>query len=201
MMKRDASIVITQIQQPLNIHVQTDIFGLNQLKVSVGVRSKYETSLVIVVGRLANLDYINIIIQSKENKMIGTCKNCGIAVKYSPSQSSGKYCSNKCQQEDKFKELTVPKILAGTSTNVSAIKKYLTETVGYNCVLCDNTGIHNNKELVLQLDHIDGNSDNNSLENLRLLCPNCHTQTDTFTTRQKKNTKRNRYLSSYKRGG
>ena len=50
----------------------------------------------------------------------------------------------------------------------------------------------------MQLDHIDGNSDNNFLDNLRLLCPNCHTQTETFSTRQKKNTVRNRYLRKSK---
>ena len=55
--------------------------------------------------------------------------------------------------------------------------------------------------LTLQLDHIDGNSDNNNLENLRLLCPNCHTQTDTWVSRNTKNTKRNGYLGRYKRGG
>lgn len=43
-------------------------------------------------------------------------------------------------------------------------------------------GIDNwfNKKLVLQLDHIDGNNTNNILSNLRLLCPNCHSQTDTY---------------------
>ena len=34
--------------------------------------------------------------------------------------------------------------------------------------------------LTLQLDHIDGDRDNWKLENLRLLCPNCHTQTPTY---------------------
>jgi 5-methylcytosine-specific restriction endonuclease McrA len=50
----------------------------------------------------------------------------------------------------------------------------------------------------MQVDHIDGNSNNNILSNLRILCPNCHSQTDTFAARNKKNTKRNRYLSVYK---
>lgn len=37
-----------------------------------------------------------------------------------------------------------------------------------------------NKPIVCQLDHINGMHDDNRLENLRLLCPNCHSQTDTF---------------------
>lgn len=36
------------------------------------------------------------------------------------------------------------------------------------------------KPIKLELDHIDGNSSNNKRENIRLLCPNCHSQTDTF---------------------
>lgn len=36
------------------------------------------------------------------------------------------------------------------------------------------------KTIPLELDHIDGNSENNSLNNLRLLCPNCHALTETY---------------------
>lgn len=32
----------------------------------------------------------------------------------------------------------------------------------------------------MQLDHIDGDSHNHKLENLRMICPNCHTQTETY---------------------
>lgn len=47
---------------------------------------------------------------------------------------------------------------------------------------CSKCGIceWNGKFISLQLDHIDGNSKNHLFENLRLLCPNCHAQTDTY---------------------
>lgn len=54
----------------------------------------------------------------------------------------------------------------------------------YECVWCGLKNEWNSKPLVLQLDHIDGDRRNNVLGNLRLLCPNCHTQTATFSSRK-----------------
>lgn len=51
----------------------------------------------------------------------------------------------------------------------------------YKCAICGNLGFWNNQPLSLQLDHINGVNNDNRLENLRLLCPNCHSQTDTFS--------------------
>lgn len=48
------------------------------------------------------------------------------------------------------------------------------------CSECGNGPEWNSKPLTLQLDHINGDSRDHRLENLRLLCPNCHTQTDTW---------------------
>jgi len=50
----------------------------------------------------------------------------------------------------------------------------------YRCVKCGNDGVWMGEPICLHLDHIDGNSRNNCLDNLRFLCPNCHTQTPTF---------------------
>lgn len=52
------------------------------------------------------------------------------------------------------------------------------------CAVCGLGPIWCGKELVLQLDHVDGDGTNNEVTNLRLLCPNCHTQTPTFTSRK-----------------
>lgn len=49
--------------------------------------------------------------------------------------------------------------------------------------ICRECGVGeewNGKPLVLQLDHINGIFNDHRIENLRLLCPNCHSQTDTF---------------------
>lgn len=48
------------------------------------------------------------------------------------------------------------------------------------CVECGSGPVWRDKPITLQLDHIDGNNLNNTLGNLRIMCPNCHSQTDTF---------------------
>lgn len=45
----------------------------------------------------------------------------------------------------------------------------------------------NNLPIPLELDHINGNHHDNSKENLRLLCPNCHAQTPTYCKKSKTN--------------
>ena len=55
----------------------------------------------------------------------------------------------------------------------------------HKCEMCGITE-WNGKPTPIELDHIDGNRYNNTIENLRILCPNCHAQTDTYRGKNKK---------------
>lgn len=71
-------------------------------------------------------------------------------------------------------------------SNVAAIKKNAIKrgVLENKCDECDIPPIWMGKPLVLQLEHVNGNRGDNRPENLRLLCPNCHTQTATWGRRK-----------------
>ena len=61
-------------------------------------------------------------------------------------------------------------------------KRLIDENILENkCSICGIGPKWNNKPLTLQLDHINGDHNDNTLENLRIICPNCHSQTNTFS--------------------
>ena len=66
-------------------------------------------------------------------------------------------------------------------TNMTRLKARVLKAnlLEYKCSEC-GISTWQNKHLVLQLDHINGDNRDNRIENLRLLCPNCHSQTETF---------------------
>ena len=85
-------------------------------------------------------------------------------------------------------ETPLEEILEGKHPNFQTLKlkkKLLKHGVKEN--KCEKCGIvdHNGKPLTMQLDHIDGNPHNHLLENLRMLCPNCHSQTKTYSGKNK----------------
>lgn len=69
----------------------------------------------------------------------------------------------------------------------TSIKRYIKhhQLIEYVCARCGNKGEYNNEPLILELDHINGNHIDNELSNLRFLCPNCHSQTETHSRRYK----------------
>jgi hypothetical protein len=59
------------------------------------------------------------------------------------------------------------------------LKNYLLDTRGHRCEVCGITQWMG-RAAPLELDHRDGNPLNNQLDNVRLICPNCHAQTATY---------------------
>ena len=110
------------------------------------------------------------------------CKTCGTTAKWGPSKKNI-YCSIQCQAKDQ-KAQTLELWLSEKYTNATGkfpgvAKDYIFEQQGHKCGIC---GIKdwNGKPIVFQADHIDGNPDNLKPDNIQVICPNCHSQTDTW---------------------
>ncbi len=120
---------------------------------------------------------------NQDRKIYVPCKNCNTPL---PGHDRV-YCNTQCMKDFRLKQHLndinnkVPRKL-GKNT----LKRLLTELFGYKCSIC-NISEWNNKKLVLELEHKDGHSDNNELENLCLICPNCHSQTPTYKGKNKGN--------------
>jgi 5-methylcytosine-specific restriction endonuclease McrA len=96
---------------------------------------------------------------------------------YSPNQSGKGIKKNILKRISNLEDYS-----SRASIRKTILKENLIE---YKCSEC-NVIEWNGKTLSLHLDHINGVNNDNRLENLRFLCPNCHSQTETYTGRNKK---------------
>jgi hypothetical protein len=105
------------------------------------------------------------------------CLNCDQECKWS-YQHSNKYCSVRCSTERRSNEHK-KKFFSGLLKTIDrpTARKYLAEVRGYKCEIC-GLGDWNGKSLTLHVDHTNGDPANDHPDNLRLLCPNCHSQTE-----------------------
>jgi hypothetical protein len=102
------------------------------------------------------------------------------------------YCSNRCQQEFQYHDY-IAKWLAGEKDGARGVvevschvRRWAFEKFDSRCCLCgwSEVNVHTGK-IPLHLDHIDGNWKNNRPENLRLICPSCHSLTATYGARNR----------------
>jgi hypothetical protein len=108
-----------------------------------------------------------------------------IAVKlgvYNPNQGS------KGLRKPKAPYIPMTEILEGKHPQFQTykLKKRLLKD-GIKSNVCEVCGIDSwaGMSINMELDHIDGVRTNHKLDNLRMICPNCHSQTDTYRARNK----------------
>jgi HNH endonuclease len=110
--------------------------------------------------------------------MIANCLQCNKEFRYGYSKT-GRYCSAECFGVHKSAEHK-RKWYAGELSRVErpTMRRYLSEDRGYKCEVCGLAETWNNKPITLQVDHINGDPSDDSPSNVRLICPNCHSQTE-----------------------
>ena len=105
------------------------------------------------------------------------CLACGEQIK------NDKFCNIRCFFNHKKIE-TIKQIKSGKKVTNDTFKNYLIEKNGHKCQMC-GTIEWGGKPILLILDHVNGNSEDCSLDNLRLICSNCDTLTPTYKGRNK----------------
>ena len=118
------------------------------------------------------------------------CKYCGKKL----INGQRIYCSNKCKIEFEYNEF-IQKWKNGKNDGSRGIsdkyisyfvRKYIFEKFKSKCCKCGWSQINKfTNKIPLEIDHIDGNYLNNKEENLELLCPNCHSLTENYGSRNK----------------
>lgn len=74
----------------------------------------------------------------------------------------------------------------------NGIRQYILNSQQGKCAICGISTSWNKKPLNFVLDHIDGNAGNNFSDNLRLICPNCDSQLETFKSKNHNSARTNR---------
>jgi hypothetical protein len=105
------------------------------------------------------------------------CKQCGAEL---IGNSRTYFCCSKCSQEYRRQE-QFTKIENGYKVGIRPLKRYIIFKRGNKCECCGWGKINPvTGKCPVELEHVDGNHENNSFDNLKLLCPNCHSLTPTY---------------------
>lgn len=130
---------------------------------------------------------------------IGKCVNCNDEfVEYASKKNI--YCSVKCQHEYQHKK-AYEEFLKGNDNlqranySCAPFKPDILKEQNGKCIICGLDDKWNGKILIFVLDHIDGDASHNTRENLRMVCPNCDSQLDTYKSKNKNGA---RYQYRYK---
>jgi HNH endonuclease len=119
------------------------------------------------------------------------CLNCNNPINFN-KRNINKFCCQSCATKYRFKDyFYISKDELKSDLYGSTLRRKLFEIKPYKCEKCNNSEWLN-ELIVLEVHHIDGNSKNNKLNNLQLLCPNCHSTTNNYKNKNKGNGRKDR---------
>lgn len=122
-----------------------------------------------------------------------TCRNCNKKIYSQNITGFCQSCYSDKTLEDKFENwLTTGDLGINVGTTLRGkMREKLLEYYGNKCSIC-NIKEWNGKDLVLILDHINGDASNNTEGNLRFVCPNCDSQLDTYKSKNRNSARSHR---------
>lgn len=130
------------------------------------------------------------------------CKRCGKDICSENKSGYCQHCLYQVKREEKIQQwLNTGDTGYTVNTTIrGAIRDYIAQEQDNKCAICGISNIWNEKILNFVLDHIDGNAANSCRDNLRLICPNCDSQLDTYKSRNKNSARnaRREYLKNTK---
>lgn len=120
----------------------------------------------------------------------------GVGISVSRRPSGYKHASNPARR--KWTLSTIHELSGTRTSHKTLIAVLISSGRAYVCELCHNDGRWCGDKLILELDHINGDPTDHRPENLRFLCPNCHSQTATYGFRGRKHSADTKRLISQK---
>jgi endogenous inhibitor of DNA gyrase (YacG/DUF329 family) len=110
------------------------------------------------------------------------CEECGIE----KETAAIKFCSIKCRETNKSRKHYQSYLEDSSSfkyTNLQPLKAEFLKEQNCKCAICGINNKWEDKDLIFILDHIDSKANNSNRDNLRLLCPNCDSQLNTYKSK------------------